>query len=368
VVRWRKGMGAKRASVVAGVIAWCVACSFVGPSPSDLQTDLGKPIDGGHDGAGAGDAAGDGGGDSRCDGPCPAKVVISSQSELGSIVARGGQLAWTSRSVLYSCRADDCQATARTIGAENGLTIRSRLTLFENADRIGSGAMTSATMGVGHEIGFDGKGEDQFGFISDRIDAVAASADTAYVALRDTNEIRFCDRSCNRYIGEWNTLVAGTTPVVAMALGPSKLYWLRGGAPGAVLSCGRQGCTPNAVASVEVAGLDDPQGLAVYANGFAVTVHGDGRVLRCGLGGCAGTPGTVANQTAATTAPYGIAATVESLVWANEGQSTVMECPLEGCSTPTVIASVDRPRFVAVDGTEIFVTSPSTGTIYRIVR
>lgn len=345
------------------------ACSLFGPSLDDLKSerDLADGV-GSDSGAGGNLSDGASGDAARCNGPCEPAQIITGESALGSMVARNGYLAWTAGQTLRSCQSRNCLATVRTLVTDPPLQIESRLAVAVDDARIFFGGLdlNDTDTHWGYTIGFDGEGGQTFGFVAEPIAAFVGEGANGYVAVGNGGPIKFCTRSCNPYISEWTTVSSTAAPVVAMVLSPTKIYWLRGGSSGALYACPKGGCAGGAAPPEELGGLLDPQGLVVDSAGVTVTVHGDGRVLQCPLLGCAGTPSTVATQATAS-APYGIASTGDTLVWANEGEGTVVESTALG-STPNVIARIDRPRFVALDGADVFVTSAASNSIYRVVR
>lgn len=354
-----------RRACIASVVVSSSACTVLGPSLSALTSDNGAPSDPDAGEASTGDPGGGADGARRCDGSCEPEVVVTNEAALGSIVVRDGRLAWTSGKVLRSCRASACAATAQRVGMDWATAnVASRLTIHDG-DRIHFGTAPdpdNAGVGVAFYTAFDGSRDEAFGYAASQFDAVLTEGETSYVALQDGNIMR-CVRPCNPFVGQWEHVAADAAPTLAMALGPTKLYWIRGGTNGGLFSCPRDGCTGEPVVEIAAA---DPQGLVIDARGVTVTIHGDGRVLRCPFAGCDGNPSVL--QEAPASAPYGIASTGTSLVWANEGDGTVVACAVDDCAAPEVIARIDRPRFVAASDGEIFVTSTATSSIYRVVR
>jgi hypothetical protein len=105
-------------------------------------------------------------------------------------------------------------------------------------------------------------------------------------------------------------------------------------------------------------------------NVYFTSTAGFGSVMKCAIGGCGGSPTTIASGFVGV-GLMGIAVDGTNVYWtvfgaADAGAGAIMSCPIGGCDggvPNTLAAGQEQPWFIAVDATNVYWTDPPAGTV-----
>jgi hypothetical protein len=184
-------------------------------------------------------------------------------------------------------------------------------------------------------------------------DASVPDATVADEAARDGNGPDVSVKSpCEAAPCQPTVLASGTNPSTAggLVVDSTNVYWLDS-ASGQVLACAKTGCglAPTVLAS----GQGGPSGIAISGGTVYWTNMTAGSVASCAVGGCAKSPTQVASG---LVSPGGIAVDASNVYWVETGKTgNVASCPLAGCTSPLVLASVPG-LLLAVDDASVYFT------------
>jgi hypothetical protein len=164
------------------------------------------------------------------------------------------------------------------------------------------------------------------------------------------------------------TTIGTGTLVEWVALDQNNVYWTSS-YDGTAWSCALGGCSgsPTSIAS----GLTVPWGLAVDSTNIYLAVWNGsinapapngGVIQSCPLAGCTGAPILYSNG---ENQPWEIAVDATYVYWTGFKDGTVKRCPIAGCSGgPTLIASDEGgPSGIALDADNVYWTNYTSGSV-----
>ncbi len=158
-------------------------------------------------------------------------------------------------------------------------------------------------------------------------------------------------------------LFSAETEAIGIALDGVRQYSTANVDGGAVVKCDLMGCTARA-------DLVSGRGNLVNVATDGVNVYwaelGGGNVYKCAVGGCGGSPTSLAATT--SSAPFAVATDGTNVYWTDSLAGTVSKCAVGGCGmSPTVLATGQLFAIgIAVDTTSVYwTTQVAAGTIAK---
>jgi hypothetical protein len=159
-------------------------------------------------------------------------------------------------------------------------------------------------------------------------------------------------------------LASGLNAPYSIAVDTTTVYFAESNPSGRVMRCPLAGCggSPTVLAS----GQNNIGAIAIDASYvYWPTVLNPGSVLRCALGGCGGAPTVLASN---QYQPYSIATDGTYLYWTNlvggGNMGTVAYCALSNCAPATMATGLNYPLYLAVDNTStVYWTNINDGTV-----
>ncbi len=291
-----------------------------------------------------------------------ATVFISGQTSLGHVVVGDGKVAWATRERVLTCPANGCAGAPEIVidpptAALSGVLWSARGKVYDVEHSGSSWSLRGCPFGP-----CDGQishyGAPSLAPVLGGSPFVTDGTESFVIV--DSQDIERCtNASCT-----FRKLLGPVTGVVSFGLTATKLFWTQSGADGKVLWCMRSGC---ASPSTLREGLPNPRGLTISNDIVYWTNLDDGTVMSCPADGC----GAAGPRVLATgqNAPSRLTIEGDRLFWINSGNDTIGTVASSGSEPPFTLAQgVPSAEELAVDEGHVFVSSPTTGSIYVIAR
>jgi hypothetical protein len=244
-------------------------------------------------------------------------IVASNEHAATGMAVQGGALYWsTYDGSIFSCPASGCGAGLRTV-------ISGQPSL--NAISVDGANVywTSAASNVVATCPIESCGSNVRVFTSSASGPLSIAVNGGEVFWTEDQQVLMCPASgCS---GQPQVIADNQNHPWGIAVDATNVYWTDYGT-GAIVACSEGGCT----GSVEFAprngsrgpvtvakGLNHPSGITVDSSTI-YWVTGDGEVLRCAIGGCAGSPTAMATGQEFAIGPV-IGVTNTRVVWTNVG-------------------------------------------------